>query len=246
MTKRRKSSVPSGARRSVAPACFDLHQARRLAKKSSRHLDRFPDGSGIIDLDDFFSFTKAGLEYLIEHRPLAAIDVASFGFRFLTPEDAQLLARLQARTVILSRLERLDAALAEKLAFADTYIVGLSVAQSLDPQAAQAFMLGQQENDIHLDIPSLDVAVAEVLRKHTLFTCLRIRDEPLSVEVAELLARHAGYSLWLDLDIEPSPEVLCALASNPSMPLQSIGSAERGRSLYSISLPEIRPASPRH
>lgn len=240
MTKGRKSNVPPCARRPVAPACFDLHQARRLAKRGCRHLDRFPDGSGIIDLDDFFSFTKAGLEYLIEHRPLDDIEVASFGFRFLTPEDARLLSRLQARSVIFNRLERLDAALAEELAFAATNIVQLSVAQPLDPQAAEAFMLGQQENDIHLDMPSLDVAVAEVLRKHTLFTCLRIRDVPLSVEVAELLARHAGYSLWLDLDIEPSPEVLCALASNPSMPLQLIGSAKRGRPLYSISLPKIR------
>lgn len=224
------------------PLCFDLSAARQVVDGSRPHIGRSLDGDiCYLDLSGFSSYTHEGLEFLVAHLPAGGFPVVTLGFRTLTPEGARALFRLEAETIELDALIRLDADVATELHSSGElelpYVVGIRVDQPLDAVAAERLLLARQDSLLPLSLPSISPEVAAVLRRHNHECLLDIRDAPLSPMVAECLAHHDGYSLLIDLNEEPEPMVLQALASNPEMPLVNIGRKTRPGFYYSISLP---------
>lgn len=225
--------------------CFDLEAAKLIAESKSPHIERGNQDSGIciLHLGGFTTYTQEALEFLAEHPPAERICGVEIGFQSLTPDSARVIAQLDTEVIEICALDKLDADVAAALVFEKETARAMSifVRHPLDLKTAEVLLLARQSDDIYLSLPSLGAEVAEVLRRHTLHSCLTIRNEPLSRKTAELLAHHSGYSLWIALDSEPSPAVLQALSSNPAMPLVDIGSPDRGGYLYCVSLPEFVP-----
>lgn len=235
-------SRPVFSRNVLCVSCFDLQSAQSVTQGHSPYVERYPDGEiSALNLGGFTHYTHEALDFLATHLTAGRIPVIDIGFRALSVNAARALSTLDADLFLLPALIQLDATAAAALWFNmnEPPIVDIQLQLPLDIDAAEELLLTQQEMGLNLSLPSLSVDVANVVSRHTGSSYLNIRDEQLPVEAANILAHHAGYSSWIDLDIEPTPEVLAALSSNPVMPMQRIGRPERTGHLLYVSRPSL-------
>lgn len=203
--------------------CLDMEAARAIVSGTSPFLTSEFEKPWL-DLADFLTYELDALKYLVAN--IGELELASFGFRRLTLEGARTLAQIPVSYFILGDLATLDEQVASVIGGwnrASRPIRCLNVQTPLSVEVARALMAGAIplteetcDTPIDLSLPSISVDVAGVLRHQTHEFYIRIRDEPLSAEVAAELAQHTGYSLWLYLARGLSAEAMAALSSNPA------------------------------
>lgn len=175
-----------------------------------------------LDLSDFRSCTDTALDRLVS-------DIGPLEYFWLGIEDLPLghalkLRRLKIGLLALPNLISLDDDAAYALGgweFGGRPIRTLDIGSPLSVKAARGIVGKAPPKDmcdspLHLSLPSLSPMVADCLRQHTHELSVGIRDDELTPEVAEILAKHDGYELQIWLPRRISEAAQLALSGNPS------------------------------
>lgn len=175
-----------------------------------------------LDLSDFRSCADTALDRLVS-------DIGPLEYFWLGIEDLPLghalkLRRLKTGLLALPHLIGLDDDAAYALGaweFGGRPIRTLDIGSPLSVKAARGIVGKAPPKDmcdspLHLSLPSLSPMVADCLRQHTHELSVGIRDDELTPEVAEILAKHDGYELQIWLPRRISEAAQLALSGNPS------------------------------
>ena len=195
---------------------FDLGEAQRLVEAEWRNAE--PSHRSII-LDQYSRYTVEGLEYLVEQVPEAF--QISLGFQHLCENAAILLGKMSVDIVYLECLDTLQPDVARLLWWPPekSPILCIGVRSELSEGTAIALMSppvtdGDNSRKLSLRMPTLNIAVAGILTRHTGELDLELTDGDLMPEVAKVLASHNGYHLSVHLPRPSGRHLIEAFQSN--------------------------------
>lgn len=163
------------------------------------------------------------------------VEGIELGLKRLSPRAARALLIMKVEFLFLTGLDELNEQAAFLLGaypFEFRPIRNLRLRKPISAQAA-ALLVGEPppegscDRPLTVSVPSITLSVAQALARHTHELYLEVRDQPLSPEVAAVLANHAGYSLTLDCDCGFSDETLQALSGNPDKRIRKMGQRNR-------------------
>lgn len=174
-----------------------------------------------LDLSDFRSCTDTALDRLVSH--IGPLEYFWLGVEDLPLGHALKLRRLKTGLLDLPNLISLDDDAAYALGgweFGGRPIRTLHIGSPLSAKAARG-LVGKAlpkdmcDSPLHLSLPLLSPMVADCLRQQTHELSIGIRDDELTPEVAEILAKHDGYELQIWLPRRISEAAQLALSGNP-------------------------------
>lgn len=199
----------------------------------SHYLERHSDDAAWLMLGNLRLAADEMLERLAaEMQNLEGIEL---GINQLSPRAAKALQGMSVEFLCLTGLSGLEEQAAFVLGacpFDTRPIRYLRLAKPISERAA-AWLVGEPppengcDRPLTVSVPSITLPVAQALSRHTHELYLEVRDEMLSPEIAEVLSRHAGYSLTLDCDCGFSDETLQALFGNPGKRTRKVSQQNR-------------------
>lgn len=202
---------------------LDLQTVNTILSGESSYLSTFPQSElPSLDLSNFRSCSDAALDCLVSR--IGPLEYFWFGVEDLPLGHALKLRRLKIGLLALPNLISLDDDAAYALGgweFGSKPIRTFDIDRPISAKAARG-LVGKAlpaescDSPFGISLPSLSTDVADALRQHTHELSISIRNEELTPEVAEILAKHDGYELQIWLPHSISEAAQLALSRNPS------------------------------
>ncbi len=236
MSSNNEQYSPTQKSKQKIETVFDLREAQRLVEADLRNVK--PSHCSII-LDQYSSYSLEGLEYLVEQVPNAF--QISLGFQYLCAKAARVLTKMSVDVVYLECLDTLQPEVAGLFFWQreESPILCIGVRNELSEGTAIALMsppatVGDNSRKLSIRMPTLNMAVAGILSRHTGELDLELTDGELKPEVATVLASHRGYYLSVVLPRSPGRLVIEAFQSNAEKKVVTRGS---GILILDVNLP---------